>query len=136
MRPATPYCIASVTKVYIGTTILQLHERRDVVLDAPVTAYLPADRLAGLHRLGDVDHTSRITVRHLLSHTSGLPDFLEDSRSGGRSIYADIENGLDRSWTFDDVIEIARGMRPRFDLRTSPGIARRRGTPTPGSSCC
>ncbi|HEX6262436.1 MAG TPA: serine hydrolase domain-containing protein [Actinomycetota bacterium] len=115
MRPDTPYMLASVTKLYIGTTILQLYERGEVDLDAPITAYLAVDRVAGLHRLGGVDHTSRITVRHLLGHTSGLPDYLEDRPSDGRRIYEEIEDGVDRSWTFDDVIEIARGMRPRFE---------------------
>jgi CubicO group peptidase (beta-lactamase class C family) len=115
MRPTTPYCIASVTKLYIGTTVLQLHELGQIALDAPITAYLPMDRIAGLHRLDGVDHTRRITVRHLLNHTSGLPDFLEDRPRGGRSIYEDIEDGVDRSWTFDDVIDIARRMRPHFE---------------------
>ncbi|HEX6208313.1 MAG TPA: serine hydrolase domain-containing protein [Actinomycetota bacterium] len=115
MRPDTPYPLASVTKLYIGTAILQLHEQGHVDLDAPITAYLPVDRVARLHRLGGVDHTPRITVRHLLSHTSGLPDFLEDRPSGGRRIYEEIEDGVDRSWTFDDALEIARGMRPRFE---------------------
>jgi D-alanyl-D-alanine carboxypeptidase len=115
MRSDTPYCLASVTKLHIGTTILQLQEQGQVDLDAPIATYLSADRIAGLHRLGGVDHTPRITVRHLLSHTSGLPDFLEDRPNGRRSMYREIEDGTDRSWTFDDVVEIARGMRPRFE---------------------
>jgi D-alanyl-D-alanine carboxypeptidase len=113
MRPETPYMLASVTKLHIGTTILLLHERGSVDLDASITEYL-GDRVRGLHRIDGVDRTAEITVRHLLSHTSGLPDFLEDKPKGGRSMYHEIEDGVDRSWTFDDVIEIARDMPARF----------------------
>jgi D-alanyl-D-alanine carboxypeptidase len=113
MQPETPYMLASVTKLHIGTTILQLHEQEIVDLDASITEYL-GDRVHGLHRIDGVDRTAEITVRHLLSHTSGLADFLEDEPEGGRSMYQEIEDGKDRSWTFDDMLEIARGMPARF----------------------
>jgi D-alanyl-D-alanine carboxypeptidase len=113
MRPDTPYMLASVTKLYIGTTVLLLHERGRVDLDASITDYL-GERVRGLHRIDGVDRTAQITVRHLLSHTSGLADFLEDRPEGGRSMYRAIQDGMDRSWTFDDMLEIARGIRARF----------------------
>lgn len=116
MRPDTPWFVASVTKLVIATTILQLAEERRVDLDAPITAYLPSRVTDGLHRIGDVDHTPRVTVRHLLSHTSGLSDFLEDRPAGGRSWYRELVAGEDRSWTFDDVVRRTREELPaRFE---------------------
>jgi D-alanyl-D-alanine carboxypeptidase len=115
MRPQTPFFLASVTKLYIATAVLQLVERGEVDLDAPFTAYLPAEVTAGLHRLDGVDHTPAITVRHLLSHTSGLPDFLEDRPKGGRSWYRELMDGRDRAWTFQDVVTRTRDeLTPRF----------------------
>jgi D-alanyl-D-alanine carboxypeptidase len=114
MTPATPYFIASVTKLFIASATLRLHERGEVDLDGPVVAHLPGDLVAGLHRLDGVDHTSRITVRHLLGHTSGLPDYLEDAPRGGRSWYDDLEAGTDRSWTLDDALARARELEPHF----------------------
>ena len=61
MRPETPYFIASVTKLYIAACILQLHEQELVDLEAPMAAYVPADRVAGLHRLDGVDRTGEVT---------------------------------------------------------------------------
>jgi D-alanyl-D-alanine carboxypeptidase len=59
-----PLVIGSVTKTFTASLILQLAEEGLVSLDAPVSDYLPGEpRLAG------------ITVRELLAHTSGLPDF-------------------------------------------------------------
>ena len=63
----TIYDAASLTKVVATTTaVMQLVERGQLELDAPVVRYLPAFAAHG---------KSAITVRHLLSHHSGLrPD--------------------------------------------------------------
>ncbi|MBW8303153.1 MAG: beta-lactamase family protein, partial [Brevundimonas sp.] len=59
----TRYRIASVTKLFTAALILQLVDRGQVDLQAPVATYLPDYR-------GD----PRITVHTLLNHTSGLPN--------------------------------------------------------------
>jgi D-alanyl-D-alanine carboxypeptidase len=115
LPPDTPFFVASVTKLYIATLILQLWERGAADLDAPMAEYLGAERVAGLHRIGDVDHTPGITVRHLLGHTSGLPDHLEGKPRGGTSMYRRIAGGEDLAWDFDEMLRILREeMRPHF----------------------
>ena len=63
----TIWDMASLTKV-VGMTsaVMQLVERGVVDLDAPVQRYLP--EWTGLGRSG-------VTLRHLITHTSGLPAF-------------------------------------------------------------
>ncbi|GAA2707825.1 MULTISPECIES: serine hydrolase domain-containing protein [Streptomyces] len=61
----------SVTKSFVATVVLQLVEEGKVRLDDPVERHLP-----GLVPPGA--HGERVTVRQLLNHTSGLPDFLTD----------------------------------------------------------
>ncbi|MEU3958029.1 serine hydrolase domain-containing protein [Streptomyces achromogenes] len=61
----------SVTKTFTATVVLRLAAEGRLSLDAPVEHYLP-----GLIRDGGYDGR-RITVRQLLRHTSGLPDYLE-----------------------------------------------------------
>ncbi|MFF7368626.1 serine hydrolase domain-containing protein [Streptomyces tricolor] len=63
--------VGSVTKTFTATVVLQLAAERRLSLDAPVERYLP-----GLIR-ADGHDGRRITVRQLLQHTSGLPDYLE-----------------------------------------------------------
>jgi len=61
---STLFDLASLTKVVVTTTALMfLVERGAVRLEAPVRAYLPEFQATG---------TADITVRHLLTHTSGL----------------------------------------------------------------
>ncbi|MFN0246323.1 MAG: serine hydrolase domain-containing protein [Kofleriaceae bacterium] len=59
--------LASVTKPVVATAILQLVEQGKLGLDDPVVRHLPYFRLA------DANSTT-ITLRQLLTHTSGLPD--------------------------------------------------------------
>lgn len=63
----TPFLIGSLTKSITATAVMQLVEGGQVELDAPVQRYLPWFRVA------DADASAQISVRHLLNHTSGLP---------------------------------------------------------------
>ncbi|WP_167465512.1 serine hydrolase domain-containing protein [Nocardia brasiliensis] len=62
--------IASNTKSFVATVVLQLVAERRVELDAPIERYLP-----GVVR-GPGGDGHQITVRDLLQHTSGIPDYL------------------------------------------------------------
>ncbi|MGD2217538.1 MAG: serine hydrolase domain-containing protein, partial [Gemmatimonadales bacterium] len=115
MRADTPFFIASVDKLFTATVILKLRERRQVGLDEPISTYLPQTLIGGLHRLGGVDHTGTITVRHLLSHTSGLADWLEDRPKGGRSLVERLIDEGDLSLSTDDLFHIVRDqLTPHF----------------------
>jgi CubicO group peptidase (beta-lactamase class C family) len=63
------YDLASLTKV-VGTTtaVMLLVEDGKLRLDEPVAAYLPEFSGGG---------RERVTIRHLLTHTSGLPDGID-----------------------------------------------------------
>ena len=63
----TIFHMASVSKPFVATAIVQLVERGKVQLDAPDITYLPYFKL-------DDDRYRDITVQHMLSHVSGMPD--------------------------------------------------------------
>ncbi len=64
ITPSTRFCIGSVTKQFTAAAILILTERGQIELDAAVHTYL-----------ADFAHGD-ISVRQLLTHTAGVPDFL------------------------------------------------------------
>jgi CubicO group peptidase (beta-lactamase class C family) len=59
--------MASISKLFVTTAVMQLWERGQVDLEAPIVRYLPYFALA------DERYTT-ITVGQMLSHTSGMPD--------------------------------------------------------------
>lgn len=61
----TIYRVGSVSKLFTDTAIMQLVEKGEIELDAPVTRYLP-----GFHPTNPFDKP--ITLRELMSHRSGL----------------------------------------------------------------
>src|SRR5919202_5147919 len=69
----TLFHVASISKVYTATLVMQLVDEGKLDLDTPIRTYLPDFRVA------DDDATERVTARHLLSHTSGIDGDKEDS---------------------------------------------------------
>jgi CubicO group peptidase (beta-lactamase class C family) len=77
----TPFVLASVSKPITALAIMQLVEAGKVELDAPVQRYLPTFRVA------DPVASRQISVRHLLQHTSGLPEQgCQNSRFGAETL--------------------------------------------------
>ena len=71
-RPATPetvYRIGSVTKVFTSTLLAVLRDQGTVRLDDAVATYLPE----GVRLPSDPRGARPMTLRHLATHTSGLP---------------------------------------------------------------
>jgi len=63
--------LQSVSKSYMAVEILQLKEQGKIDLDAPMTKYLPAKYSKYIKNAGSV------TIRMLLNHTSGVPEYNE-----------------------------------------------------------
>jgi CubicO group peptidase (beta-lactamase class C family) len=64
----TIYRIGSVTKLVTGTALLQLQERGTLTLEDPVTRWIP-----------ELTALSKVTLRHLVTHTSGIPSLGDGS---------------------------------------------------------
>ncbi|MGO9873462.1 MAG: serine hydrolase domain-containing protein, partial [Acidimicrobiia bacterium] len=64
--PSALFEIGSITKVMTATLALQHVQREDLTLDDPIVHHLPDLQLEPL------DVTPLVTVRHLLTHTSGI----------------------------------------------------------------
>lgn len=65
--PDTPSNIGSVTKQFTAMAIMILAERKRVSYDDSVSKYIP--------EFSHSAHFTRVTLRHLLTHASGMPDY-------------------------------------------------------------
>jgi CubicO group peptidase (beta-lactamase class C family) len=70
VNPGSIFLLASITKPVTAWSLMQLVDEGEISIDDPVIQYLP--KFSGEMR----DH---VLVRHLLSHTSGLPDMLPNN---------------------------------------------------------
>ncbi len=77
----TLFQIGSTTKTFTGTAVMRLVEAGRIALDAPLRTYLPD------FRLPDENAAASVTMRHLLTHTSGWAgDYFEDFGPGPDAI--------------------------------------------------
>ncbi len=88
VTPQTPFLIGSITKAFTTLATLQLAEVGAIDLDAPVRQYIPWFATADRHE------SMGITVRQLLTMTSGLPQLYEN-----------------QLWTADDAGALERSVR-------------------------
>ncbi len=99
-EPLTPrhtFRIASNTKTYVATAILRLAEQGRLSLDDPLGRHLTDEERTLLTNDGyDLD---AITLRHVLSHTSGLDEHAGDDRYAA-TILADPQH----TWTRDEQV--------------------------------
>jgi CubicO group peptidase (beta-lactamase class C family) len=70
IRPNTIFLIASITKPVVVSALMLLVERGTLLLDEPAAMYVP--------EFGTRSKET-ITLRHLMTHTSGLPDMLPEN---------------------------------------------------------
>lgn len=75
--PEALFQIGSITKLYVAAMCMQLVEEGKLTLDDPVRRWLPNFKLA------DEAVAARLTLRHLLTHQSGIEgDYFEDAGRG------------------------------------------------------
>ncbi len=108
------YFIASVTKLYVTAVVMRLVAEGNLRLNDRIIGFFPEGTLAGLHVIRGVDHTSEITVAHLMSNTSGLPDYFFGRAPSGRSAGEELLAGKDEPWPLERILATARALGPRF----------------------
>ena len=98
--------VGSITKTFVATVILQLVDEGRLRLDDTVESWLP----------GVVPDGHRITVQHLLNHTSGLYDYQDTLPMPPKSDFL-LDNRW-RTWTATELIARGVANEPAFE---SPG---------------
>ncbi len=83
------YEIGSITKQFTAAAILQLQEAGKLRLDDKLSTYLP-----------DAPHAGEVTLRQLLSHTSGMPEYLDA---------VDAAKAIEKPTSFDKLISYISG---------------------------
>jgi CubicO group peptidase (beta-lactamase class C family) len=105
LTPETPFCLASVSKQFTAMAIILLAQQNKLTYDDPVSKYIP--------EFAHSQPVNQITLRQLLNHTSGIPD------------YGDL--GLDDSNLTPD--RLIKGIVDRLSLLLTPGRKYRYSNP-------
>lgn len=94
VRPVTPFRVGSISKSFVATMVLQLVDEGRVELDEALSTYLP-----------DTPIGAEVTIRALLSHRSGLPNYTDIDAA-----MSDILADRARQFTPDDIVSFVSGI--------------------------
>jgi D-alanyl-D-alanine carboxypeptidase len=114
MQEDSRYFIASVTKLYVTALVLWLVEENRIALYDKISSYLPESFCKQLHALKGGDYSNEITIRHLISNTSGLPDYFFHKQDNGKTVADDLMEGKDEYWPLERTIELIKNLKPNF----------------------
>ena len=107
------HAIASSTKTFAAVLVLRKVAAGELTLEQPLASILPRDDVVGLNRFGDVDRVDDITVRDVLAHTSGIPNYYDAKALDPASDIAAV-TAADQGWAYHDTLELVRGMSASF----------------------
>lgn len=111
-RPLDPhhvFRVASVTKTFTAAAILRLYEDGKIKLDEAISRYLPQHYISILEEGGYAAKT--ITVRHLLTHTSGIHDYASDPKYQTMAF-----SNPNKFWTRTEQLQLAMKLdKPHFE---------------------
>jgi D-alanyl-D-alanine carboxypeptidase len=113
MKKDDTYFIASVTKLYVTALMLILRNQAKIKFSDKLISYYPEDQLKGLHVFKGVDYTHQITICHLLSNQTGLPDYYYYNKQSADAT-KDLSRGSDEAWPLDKVIERVKRLKPKY----------------------
>ena len=114
MQVRDRYFIASVTKMYITVIIMKLIEEGKISLEDKIIRHLPKAYFDGLHVLRGVDYSGQLTVQHLITNTSGIPDYFFHKQENGRTAADELLEGKDEAWPLDRTISLIKKLKPNF----------------------
>lgn len=96
-----PFRIASLTKVFVATAILRLYEQNKLALNDPISQYI-SEKHSKILRNGGYNPEA-ITIRHCLTHSSGLYDYAE----GGPEYIEEASKDPNKRWTRTEQLQFA-----------------------------
>jgi CubicO group peptidase (beta-lactamase class C family) len=95
----TKFNLGSMNKMFTATSIMQLVEKDLLALDDPISKYVDESWLPD-------EITSKITIHHLLTHTSGLGSYFNETyMKGSRELFRYV----------DDFKPLVQGEKPAFE---------------------
>ncbi|MEM7483628.1 MAG: serine hydrolase domain-containing protein [Bacteroidota bacterium] len=101
LKAEQPFRIASLTKVFVATAILRLYEKGLLSLEDPISNYISKEHIAILEDGGY--NPELISIRHCLTHTSGLYDYAV----GGPEYIEEALKDPNKRWTRTEQIQFA-----------------------------
>lgn len=102
------YHSASIGKTMCATVFGILSDEGKINLNDKISSWLDDDILKGLFIVDGTDYSDQVTLKHLLSHTSGIGDYFEGPVKSGKPMLEIISSNPDLLFTPEELIAFTR----------------------------
>jgi len=102
------YHSASIGKTMCATVFGILSDEGKINLNDKISSWLDDDILKGLFVVDGTDYSDQVTLKHLLSHTSGIGDYFEGPVKSGKPMLEIISSNPDLLFTPEELIAFTR----------------------------
>lgn len=102
------YHSASIGKTMCATVFGILSDEGKINLNDKISSWLDDDILKGLFVVDGTDYSDQVTLKHLLSHTSGVGDYFEGPVKSGKPMLEIISSNPDLLFTPEELIAFTR----------------------------
>lgn len=103
-----PFHSASVGKLITATLICILEEQGKFSINDPISRYLAPSILHNLFVFNNTDYLKDVTIKQLLSHTSGIADYFESSVNAGSKFVDVLLKQPDKMWSPQELLDFTR----------------------------
>ncbi|WOD43212.1 serine hydrolase domain-containing protein [Hwangdonia lutea] len=116
IKTNSPFYTASITKMLTATAIGVLKDENKLRFEDKISKYLPESLMANLHVLDGKDYSRNITIKNLLQHTSGLPDYFTDKTiDESPNVINQLLVDTNKTWSAVELVDFAKHkMNPHF----------------------
>lgn len=104
----TPFHLASVGKTFTATLLFILEEQGVLSLNDSISKFMDSDTTSDLFMYENTDYSTKVTVRQLLEHTSGVADYIEDENLNGPDMRNIIAENPDKKFTVQELITFTK----------------------------
>lgn len=111
----TVFCRCKHNQNVHGSCYFNLDEKSLLSLDDCIDSYLPDGIVDGIAVIDGIDYSHEITVRELLSHTSGIADYFSENSDEYISIRSESYYKNDVLYDFDLALDMTRQLEAHFE---------------------
>lgn len=104
MKPCNTFLIASISKVFTSAAVYRYIDKGVLSLDDPISKWLDNEVVKNVENAADAQ------VKHLLAHTSGIPDFYTFQ------FELDRINKISNAWSKEEALEYIYGVNPTNEV--------------------
>lgn len=104
MTVNSQFFIASITKIFTATVIMQMHQQGLLDINSSIAEYLPESVYSNINVYEGIDYSADISIKQLLSHSSGIADYYSGKPLKNEGLFEVFLANPSQKWTVEETI--------------------------------